>query len=354
MKKGLSAVLALVLCVLMPLCAMAEELHDLIVSAQVVAQTELAVKAPAGGDLLPFTLREGDTVSAGDVLFAVEPKAVYADVDGTIAAIYANAGGSADGAVARFGSVLAIEYKDRYEIQGNTMRGYNAKENRNLYVGTQVYVRSANEKHFADGIITAVDGRNFTVAVIGGDLVFTENVKVYRTENYAEKALLSRGTLNTIAPYDVSASGTIVEMNVKAGDEVKIGDVLFTYVPDALEPALRGRADATAVKAEGDWIVASVSVTQGSSVQKGQALCTVYPAGQYQLLAKVEEGDIGKLKVGDTMNAAFEELGLAPIPVTVASILALGTEEDTSRYSVYFDFELPQGVALGMHATVQP
>ena len=192
------------------------------------------------------------------------------------------------------------------------------------------------------------------MAVIGGDLVFTQNVLVYRTENYAEKSMISRGTLNTVAPYDVSASGTIVDMKVKAGDEVNVGDLLFTYVPDALETALRGKPDATVVRAEGDWVIAAVNVSQGSSVQKGQALCTVHPVGEYQLLAKVEEGDIGKLKVGDTMNAAFEELGLAPIPVTVASVLTLGTEEDISRYSVYFDFELPQGVVLGMHATVQP
>ena len=89
-------------------------------------------------------------------------------------------------------------------------------------------------------------------------------------------------------------------------------------------------------------------------MQKGQALGTLYPAGQYQLEAKVEEGDILSLKVGDTLSAIFEELSLAPITVTLASISPLGTDEDISRYSVYFDFEVPEGVMPGMHATLQP
>ncbi len=354
MKKLLSAALALALCALSPLPVLAESAgHDLIVSAQVVGVGEIAVKAPASGELMPFTLRAGDAVAQGTPLFTVEPKSVYADIDGTIANVYGKAGDIADAAVSRFGSVLAIEHAERYEIQANVMTGYNNVENRNLFVGTKVYVRSANEKHFADGVITAVSGRSFTVAVMGGDLVFTQDVKVYRTPEYENKSLLARASVSAVPPYGVSASGTLLSVNVKAGDAVKAGDLLFTYVPDALEPELRGQANATQVKAFADLIVNTISVSQGASVQKGQALFTAYPAGQYQLLAQVEEGDIAGLAVGDSLTAAFEELGLAPIPATVASISPLGTQEDVSRYKVYLDFEAPQGVMLGMHATVE-
>ena len=355
MKKFLFPVLALLCCVALPFGALAEgTAPDLIVSAYVVAKTEVAVTAPASGQLAPFSLRAGDEAAAGDVLFAVEPKAVYADIDGTVAAVYAQAGDIADAAASRYGSVLAIEYTNRYEILANTASGYNVVINRNLYVGTPVYLRSANGKYFADGLITAVDGRSFTVAVIGGDLVYTEDVKVYRESDYNDRSLLSRARLSLIQPYTVSASGTIVSMDVQRGSEVKAGDLLFTYVPDVLEPALRGQEDATAIAAEQDLIVTAVNVTQGAAVQKDQVLCIACPAGEYQLLAKIEEGDIASLAVGDTLTAAFEELNLPPIPVTVASISPLGTEEDISRYNVYLDFETPAGVLLGMHATVQP
>lgn len=355
MKKILSTVLVLMMCVAMPLTVLAEASasKDLIVSAQVVAQAETAVKAPASGELAPFTVREGDAVKKGDTLFTIEPKSVYADIDGTIATVYARSGDIADAAVSRFGSVLAIERVDRTEIQGNVRTGYNSTENRTLYVGTPVYLRSANEKHFADGMITAVNGNSFTVSVIGGDLVFTQDVKIYREASYDSKTLLARASLSAIAPYAVSVSGTILSMNVKAGDAVKAGDLLFTYVPDALDPALRGKADATSAKAEQELIITAVNVTQGASVQKGQALCTVSAVGAYQLCAQVEEGDVTRLNVGDTLRAVFEEWQGEAVTVTVASISPLGTNEDTSRYKVYFDFDAPEGVLLGMHATVE-
>lgn len=354
MKRILALALVLCLCVAVPLAGTAQTTADaLIISARVVGKQEIAIKAPATGELAPFTVRQGDQVKAGDTLFTVEPQRVYADLDGTIAAVYAQAGDIADAAVERFGAVLCIERVDRYEISANTMTGYNSATNRNLYVGTKVYLRSVNEKHFAEGMITAVSGRSFTVAVIGGDLVYTENVKIYRQEDYDNKTLLGRAGLSSVAPYNISASGTIVEMAVAPGDTVKAGDLLFTYVPDALEPEVRGQKDATVAKAERDLLVSAVNVQAGASVQKDQALLTAYPMDEYQLCGQVEESDLSRVQIGATMRVTFEEIGVKDISATVSSISALGTDEDPSRYQVYFDFETPEGVMIGMHATIE-
>ena len=356
MKKTLAALLALMLLAALPSAVLAESTAtpDLIVSARVVAKTEEALHAPASGELAPFTLRAGDAVQSGDTLFTIKPESVYADISGTIGAIYAGAGDIADAAVTRYGSVLTIEYENRHEIQANVSSGHKTVENRDLTAGMPVYLRSANGKNLADGRITSVDGRTFVVEIIGGDLVFTHEIKIYRDPSYDSDFLLGRASIRSVAPYAVSGSGTILSMNVKPGDEVSAGDLLFTYVPDVLDPDLRGKADATAITASQDAVIASIDVTQGASVQKGQAIGTIYPARQYQLKAQVEEGDITALTVGDTLSAVFEELSLEPISVTLASIAPLGTDEDISRYSVYFDFEVPEGVMLGMHATVQP
>lgn len=325
----------------------------LILTAAVEGLTPIALKAPASGELAAFDVREGDVLEAGQTVFAVEPIRVYADLDGTVADVYVKAGDIADAAVSRYGAALYLERAECYQAQATTRSGYNTAENRDLRVGMRVYLRSANEKHFADGVITAVDGIAFTVQVMGGDLVFTQDVKIYREPDYNNKALLARTTLSSVAPYAVSASGTVTEVAVKPGDAVKAGDYLFSYVPDALEPDRRGAQDPTAVKAPESLIVTAVSVQQGASVQKGQPLLTAIPAGSYRLKAQVEEGDAHLVKAGDVMTVRFEELELPAVEATVISVSPLGTAEDVSRYAVYLAFDAPEGVWPGMHATLE-
>lgn len=357
MRRTFAFLLICVLCtylISMPIVAFSEGADGLVLSATVQAKREIALKAPASGELAPYTLRAGDTVAAGETLFTVEPKCVYADIDGTVADVYANAGDIADAAVSRYGAVLKLNYTDRYELVLNMRTGYNNVENRDISIGMPVYLRSASETYrYADGVITGLDGSSFTVQVIGGDLRYNQDVKVYREPDYANNTLMGRGKQSIIAPYDVTASGTIVEMAVKKGDTVKAGDLLFSYVPDALEPETRGKADATAVKADDALIVNAISVTQGASVQKGQALATAYYVGDYELLAQVEEGETARLHVGDVMSVRFEELDIKAVEGTVTAIGMLGSEGDVSKYVVQLDFEAPEGVWLGMHATVE-
>lgn len=351
MKRFLSMLLVLSLAFLAT-PALAEE-GSLILSATVEGRTTVTLSAPASGALESFTVREGDILAAGETVFTVAPKRVYADIDGTVADIYVAAGDIADAAVDRYGAVLWLERADRYEINASTRSGYSSVENRNLYVGTPVYLRSANENHFADGVITAVNGASFTVQVLGGDLVYTQDVKVYREEDYNSKTLLARASLSAIQPYAVTASGTITDVAVKRGDEVSAGDYLFSYVPDALDPELRGAKDATNVTPAQDLIVTAVSVQQGASVQKDQVLLSGIPAGEYQLVTQVEEGDVAAIAVGDTMTLRFEELDIPAAQATVTAISPLGTNEDISRYTVYLSFEAVDGVWPGMHAMLE-
>lgn len=353
MRRFFSIILIAALAFSLPAASAMAQSDGLILNATVSPSRTVAVKAPATGALAPFQVRVGDVLSEGETVFEVEPVRVYADIDGTVAAVYVTEGGIADAAVTRYGAVMQIEYAQRYEIAANAATGYNSAENRDLHVGTPVYLRSSNESHFADGVITSVSGLQFTVQVLGGDLVFTQDVKIYREADYANKSLLARGKLSAIAPCAVCASGTVTEVAVKAGDEVKVGDYLFSYVPDVLEPQLRGSEDATKVKAESDLIVTALSVQQGAGVQKDQVLMEAVPVGEYELTAYAEEGSVHAFCVGDTLTVRFEELDIPAVEATVAGISPLGSEGDVSKYEIRMDFEAPEGVWLGMHATVE-
>ncbi len=344
MKKMFALVLSLLLLTAYP--AQAE--GGLILTATVEGRETVVLKANATGDLAPFTVREGDVIPVGAAVFSIEPKAVYADVEGTVAMVHVKPYSSADAADNRYGAAIQVEDARRYVIQASLRSGYNNAANRDLHVGTAVYLCSTNESHTASGVVTAVDGMNFTVEVIGGDLVYTQEVKIYR-EQGKNNTLLARGDLSFVAPRQYTASGTVIDVAVQPGDTVKPGDLLFTYVPDPLAPDV-----STAVKAHETLLVTGVSAQQGASVAKGQALLTAYRLGDYELCAQVEESDLRHIAVGDAFTVLFEELDIDPLSATVTSISPLGENDgEVSRYTVRLAFDVPDGVAIGMHATLE-
>ncbi|MDD3410487.1 MAG: HlyD family efflux transporter periplasmic adaptor subunit [Eubacteriales bacterium] len=341
--------LALALCVLLPACALAEDAgaDSLMVSAKVVSGGDVALAAPMSGLLAPFTVRAGDQLAAGDTLFSVEPQKLYADINGTVADVFVQPGDSADAAASRYGSALVIERESRWELQCNLATGYNNDDNRDPRVGWPVWLRSSNEKRFADGRIIAVSGRSMTVEIIGGDLQYGDDVKVYRTSDYANRSFMARASISAVPPEQVSVSGTVLSVEVRKGDAVQKGDLLLTYAPEVLTDL-----DST-VKADSDMIVTSVSAAQGASVQKDQPLLLACRVSELELEAQVEEGDLARVQTGARALVTFDNLAMEPIEATVRSVSALGSEEETSRFAVRLSFAVPEGVRLGMHASVE-
>ena len=330
-------------------CAAQAEQNPLTLTAVVVGETETALKAPISGELLPFTLAVGDRVSAGDTLLSITVKTLYAPMDGSVSAVYAKPGDIASAISSRYDALVQLEYPSRWELRCNAMSGYSSLENSDLRVGTPVYLRANNKSHRGNGVITAVEGRSFVVAVLDGDLVYDQSVNVYRTEDYDAKALLAQARISAVAPLALNISGTVVSVTAKRGDMVKAGDPLLCYVPDELEPALRTLAEPGILSAPTDGAVQSLTATPGATVSKGQVL-GILRTGM-RLSARVNEDELAALAVGQKARATFDALGLEA-EATILSISQLGTDAETSQYTVLLTCDCPEGTRYGMHATV--
>ena len=160
-------------------------------------------------------------------------------------------------------------------------------------MGTPVYLRSANEKHFADGRITSVNGSQFTVQVLGGDLVYTEDVKIYREPDYNNKTLLARAELSIVQPLRHIRFGHADRPGRAPRRRGASGRLSFQLRARLLGAALRVEANPPpSPLAEPDRYGGSASCP-GASVQKDQALHQRHShSGFYRLKAQATEADV--------------------------------------------------------------
>ena len=182
MKKFVALLLTVAL--LTPLCALAEDVETAAVSnvtANAVAESENVYKitAPYSGVLLPFDLESGDPVSKGDTLFALDTVKVYAPVDGTVQAVFAETGDLCEDVTALYGMIACIERTLPQVAQASTSGAYNDAENRLIHVGETVYFYQTSDKdNEGEGRVTAVNGSDYTVELTAGDFENGDSIKI--------------------------------------------------------------------------------------------------------------------------------------------------------------------------------
>lgn len=192
MKKFVALLLTVAL--LTPLCALAEDVETAPVSnvtANAVAESENVYKitAPYSGVLLPFDLESGDPVSKGDTLFALDTVKVYAPVDGTVQAVFAETGDLCEDVTALYGMIACIERTLPQVAQASTSGAYNDEENRLIHVGETVYFYQTSDKdNEGEGRVTAVNGSDYTVELTAGDFENGDSIKITVTKRWAPRA----------------------------------------------------------------------------------------------------------------------------------------------------------------------
>lgn len=333
----LALVLALSLCAAGALAATA--------NASIIAPQTVKITAPFAGTLRPFDLTAGDSVAAGDALFALDTVPVYAAEDGVVSAVFAEVGDDASGVANHYGALAVIEPVHALYIEANTDEAYD-DDTSYLHAGETLYLKYGNEK--GTGFVTRVDGRNYTVEILTGDYDVGDTVRCFRESSMPSDSETGRGKVRRYADVAVNASGRVAGVHVQPGDSVSVGDLLFELIDAQSE-----QNASPVMTAPVSGAITALHAVSGAQVYRGMLLCEIADLTKLELSAEVDELDLASIRVGDVLSYTLDAYADQTFSGTVTEIRPIGTARQNASY---FDVRItaPEGVNVlpGMNATV--
>ncbi len=360
MKKNMLRVgaLAVVLALLLGAPALAQVTFN----GKVISRETLTVSAPFGGLIDKLPLRKGDPVRVGDPVATIRTTKVYAQMDGIVSGIFASEGDQTEDITERYGGVMYIEPITRYVVTATTEKAFNSSDTKYVHIGEKVYLSCTKDgTHVGTAVVTSVSDVDesgntpYKLEVTGGDFYMGETVGIYRDSAHSSETRIGRGTVGQHAAVAVKGSGSILKLHVKVGDHVERGEVLFETVEGVLDGLY---AVDNTIYSPMDGIVASVEAAQGSAVEKGGKLITVYPKDAMQIEMKVSELDLNDVHEGDRVSIEFEwdADGTLQLDGVISGISSVGDEQSEktadAQYSAYVDFTPVDSVRLDMSVIV--
>lgn len=354
MKKILGLLLALAM--LLPLTAIAEDTTENTAVAGVTAngvvesENTYDITAPFSGTLLPFTWKRGDSVKAGDALFVIDTVKVYAPTDGTLRAVFVEEGELCEDAVSQYGMIACIEKDPPQMLEASTAGAYNDPDNRLIHVGEKIYFEQTSDKdNEGEGRVTSVTGADYKVEVTAGDFDVDDAVKIYRDEKMGTKTCIGQGKVVRSADVSITAGGRVLNCAVSEGQRVKKGQLLFELAAADAAPDSKSAQ----VLATQDGTLDTPQVVSGQQVYKGQVLATVHDLSSMNVVAEVDEVDLGRVIIGGSLTVVLDRYPEQKISGTVRSISRMGIQkQNATYYNVKIAITTSVEVLPGMNATV--
>lgn len=344
MKKMLAVLLAVLL---LPACALAEET----VTANAVAESRSVyqITAPYSGVLKPFDWETGDVIGMQETLFEMETIKVYAPVTGTVRAMFAEAGDSANSVMSRYGMLAAVEKEHPMVVNASVSGAYNKDENRIIHVGEPVYLEEEYDRdNEGSGRVIAVNGDNYVVEVDAG--IFDDNVsvKLFRDPSCGTKSCIGSGRTDVTAEMAVAGSGYVLRAVAEEGDSVQKGDLLFELAAQDAENTLMSAV--LAAPAAGAVELAAAS---GMQVYKGQVLAKIHDLSAMDVVASVDEMDLDRAVIGESITIVFDRYPDEQITGTVTDVSRIGVpRQNATYYDVTIAVTTNLEILPGMNAVV--
>ena len=354
-KKYLAVILSLAI-IAFYLPAIAEN-SSVNYSGTVEYTNTITVTAPFGGNIEDYTLRVGDTVTAGEPLLALAGNNVYAPQDGIVRGLLVLPGDDAAQTISRYGALLYLQPNDQYTLTASTSGAYDSDElhntNRYLTPGEIVYMQStADDTRTGTGLITNVDGRSFTVEVQSGTLDPEDTVNLFREASFTTSSRIARNArLQNTPMVAITAEGSVLRCAVTEGQSVKRGDLLLETVTGTLEGLQPGNDQ---IISPVDGVIVSLMKKPGDAVTKNDVLATLYSQDALRVTFPVDESDLDRIAVGNQASVMFDALPeRSALTGTVEAISSLPVSDNGSpQYTVTITLSSTEGLRDGMSVTV--
>jgi multidrug efflux pump subunit AcrA (membrane-fusion protein) len=156
-----------------------------------------------------------------------------------------------------------------------------------------------------------------------------------------EVTITGSGTVEPVTTEDVKATADNNEIDqvlVSAGDTVSAGDELVTFTDDS-DP----------ITAPTSGTITTVSVASGDRINKGMVVAHLTNYNDLQTVVSVDEMDIPKVKVGQTVTLSVSAYPDATYTGKVTAVAEEGTTSNgSSTFNVTIHIDKPTNLKVGM------
>lgn len=297
------------------------------------ALSTVTVRAGDAGAVATAQAAVGQRVEAGQALVRMRSERTFASQDGTVSLVSADVGDAVSG------EVLELAPTQRYTIHCTVDSAYKSAESRLVHSGERVYAKCTHDgTHRAIGIVTQIDGAEYRVLTLGGELYVGETVYLYRDDAFTAARRVGIGTVVVSDTEIYEAEGELTLLRVSEGDRVERGQLLYATGGGEITAPVGG-------------IVTALNCGAGDAVEADQAVAEIVPDDAVGVEIMVDETEAARIGVGDRVAltfAGYEDEDAAPGTVVDVSGIA-----DSSQYTVYIRPETDAALPLGMHVEVR-
>ena len=254
--------------------------------------------------------------------------------------------------MAQYGALCYINRENIWHIEALITSTSDKEETRDVQVGQTLKVQhgTGDKKVRGEAAVIARSGKSFVLELEQGEFELEDDVRIYlgTSKDYVNSDQIGSGKIVRPAALAVAGQGMIASVLVQEGERVTRGQPML-ILDSAGARYVSGEEVKPEARFEQSGIISEVLARPGQYLQQGQAVMTLLPQTALEAALEVDEMDIAKVRIGDTLRVSVDAYE-GERRGTVSSIEPLGRVMlDTTKFIVKVSFEESSDLLIGMH-----